>query len=309
MRIEELVKSIDAFAETVKREWQKLKRNMEEVVEILSSKRLLGLLRCRHVVQDFAGVDGSMAELVRLRSGSLFLVKAVRVESTGEAESVEDIVYAMGGGEEVREYATFAMMKLEAQLAQKAKAKLVVLDGPLVDPPYTPRFEPASRDFSKYHEWRAKILESLKTRGKTVIGFTKAVGSQRLLDRLIGGWHSRLGDADKAYILLKSYLEEHDESYCGAYLAPLEPPARPPFSVYHGLRIAFIYVRWWDDVARLELFASNMGEALEAVASLTSHKLPAPAPVLLAHKRASISKSVVRAFAQRLMKSLPTLHP
>jgi hypothetical protein len=248
-----------------------------------------------------------MGKILDTRSGAVYAVRAVRVEPGSPTACEEDVVYASGADDEVKEYASLRMMLAEARLASTASASLIVMDGPVVDPPFEPRSAQALNATPRYHEVRASLLSSPLRRGAVVVGFAKRAGGLTLL-RAVTGWDiALLGDGEAAYLILSRVIAVR--RWCGALIGPLDPPRVRPYTLYRGLRLIYLLLAWWDRVARLEVLGGDPLEAATALARLTPRGLPAPVPVMLAHRAASVPARSVRALTQKLVALLPTLHP
>ncbi len=260
---------------------------------------------CR--ARRFIGVDGSYA-LYTLGAVTVVLVRAVAV-ALGEEPYLIDSgvrVYAMPtpfDNLEARLAAEDLMAVEETRILERLAAEtrlgnetLIVLDGPLYDPP---RPAPQSRIAARllpethpdYHEWRASILRRLARRA-VVAGYVKRPGSVRWLA-------SSLGSEAPDNMLASRLLSP------GEYTRPRAAPRGSHHPAYGG--IYYTYARLWRSVVRVEALGPlHVEEATRCLAALTPR--PHPAPVAAAHEASRLTSRdaeiAVKLLVSRLSKEL-----
>ncbi len=199
------------------------------------------------------------------------------------------------GVEDADEAAEYDMMAMEARalLEASSHAELLVVDGPLVDPPREPRGGVARVRHKGYHKLRATML-SKAFRRTLVVGFVKKPRSERLLAPILG-WRGY--DIDAATTVL--------EEYRGFMLGPIRLRGGV-YSEYESLGICTSYIMapWWPHAARVEAPCSRIGEACSLLLALTPKGSLAPIPVQAAHQLASIGRSGVEGLRRALVEKI-----
>ncbi len=161
---------------------------------------------------------------------------------------------------------------------------LVVIDGPLQDPPRgnVPSSKLGLEALNRvagvrdYHAWRAKVVRELVSRGCTLAFFVKRPTGSRLLTH-----------AYDDELVARIALEELE------YTRP--EPLPPRILHYAQLDAAYSYVKLGGKPARVEVVPRGSAEeALRALAALTPKGLPYPIPVLAAHTLTRVSSEDAR---------------
>ena len=294
---------------------RKLESNVRELVawasraaRELADRGLVELLSCEDRRDaSWAGVDGWYGLVGRVGLTPVYYYRAVAVAGGALAGSRDGIVYSPGSPEdEVHELASLAALMAEAVLARELEGvEVVVVDGPLADPPHEPRGALARSRLPRYHARRAGLLRDLVRRGVLLLGYAKRL-SGRALASVLGALPAQLGDAELATAVLGTALREARSS-CFAVLGPL-PLASPAAEHYAALRPAVYYVmaRWWASARRLEVPRGQADDALALLPSLVPRGLEHPAPVLLAHRLAAPSPAEIE--AARMILARVTSH-
>ena len=285
----------------IRRELEEVRRRARSFAEWLEANHLLHVVSScpSRAYDEVAGVDGWLAEMASLHSIVVYGVRAVRVavgEDTARIEELfEDAVTHVGVGEEdVKELAQYHMMLAEARLARNASQPVVMLDGPLIDPPLPPRGQPTRRLLGNYHVVRAQLLREALT-SRLVVGYVKTPKTTSL-SRLLG--FKGLGDAELGELILSEIISD---GACGAWIGTLKPTA-PVLDYYEplGIGYAIVKLRWWKGVRGVEAPAKLMEYALNVVAGWTPKGVQHPVPVLVAHHKASAPRNLIEGFRMLL---------
>jgi hypothetical protein len=330
-----------------------LRRALERVESLAGRFRLLGsyggrlldlleaeglLHRLEGVSWDFrsVGVDGSR-QILRGVMGRHYVfldVAVVEVEPGGRgfrvAYPVADVVEVEDPtGSSVDTVAEYAMLLGETQTIAglRCESGVVMLDGPIVDPPGPLDAELASRAFSQmlgvglgearrlaeeYHERRARAIAGL---GCPVVGVVKRVSSHTLLASLAARAGARLpqgvSDGDLAAALAAAARERGLSLFAVGPGDACEAMEGGVASAYctGGLRVYYAYTFAPRTMKpyRVEVLAGEPGEALRAAAYAQAATLPGhslPLPVLLAHEKSTIRRSTVKLIYREMLARL-----
>ncbi len=250
-----------------------------------------GLLRRLDHVEppgSYAGVDGWLARVYTVYSQAVYYTRAVAVYMLDGSEDLgvlEDLILlpVEGGYEDCDEAAEYTMMTMEARLVLESSGRvpLVMVDGPLVDPPREPRSQLARRLHSNYHPSRAGLLREASRRA-LVVGYVKKPRGERLLAPLLE-WRGY--DLEVATVVLQTVAGEEV-----VMLGPIEL-AGGVYDAYrlYGLRLctAYTITPWWQYARRVEAECGRIEEAVALVHALTPRGAKHPVPVQLAHQEAN----------------------
>ena len=305
--------------------YEKLQRHTDSIANALKSvlreaRRLrdrLGVAKaeeCRYT--RFIGIDGSFV----IHTGGILtvaLVQAAAVVLTTRrdgrlaVERVErlgpytftittpyDSIEARAAIEDAM--SVYETLILEKMLEEADSETLIVLDGPIPDPP---RHVPLSRltlqlvgdilkDKDDYHSWRASVVLHAANRGG-VAGYVKRPGGIKWLASSIG---VALDDQFIAEAVLNP----------GEYIRPRIAPLAHPLDAYKELY--YTYVRVSDaTIARIDSIGA-LGATRAAECLLLLPRAKHPLPVIAAHKAATLrmddAKRVYRLLLSLLARRL-----
>ena len=293
-RASEAARRLYADIERARREGERLLEHLEERNLVVRVK-LGGSARA-------VGIDGSLATVLATPVAHVFIARAVAVTVEGGvlADYWDAVYEPTGVREQAQVRATLRMLELELRaLADALRTGLpVVIDGPIVDPPYTPSDPEAAELAGSLHSRRATILRRL--RGVPVIGYVKSEAPRG--GPVLAG--VRVNAVTAATVLAAA--ADDGEAAC---LGPL--PLNPLPVAYAGLNLAagYVYLPWWDLARRIEVAGADFAAACRLIASLTPAGLEHPAPVALAHRLSGIPAHVARAVRQLVASQVATLHP
>jgi hypothetical protein len=286
-----------------------LARLRAKVLELAEQLRADGLLSTSYCVEpgsiSYAGVDGWRGLLGYIAATPVYGVRVVRVEEGKLADTTHDAIYAPGMGErEAEELAMIRMLLVEAELASRSSAKVVVIDGPVVDPPWDPSRRLSVAIARDYHALRASLLSRIVRRGGILIGYAKLFQGYALAKHL--GLEGSIGDAELATLILGEVLR-NEPNKCYALLGPFRPQ-QPAIDYYVELDLVTYYVMasWWQSARRVEVPGKQVEAALTSLFGLTPRGLAHPLPVILAHRVATPPRSWLAAARALLAKT--TLH-
>jgi hypothetical protein len=308
----------------------------DRLLDRLEAEGLLHILD--DVVWDFhsIGVDGSR-QILKGVMGRYYIfldVAVVEVEAGGRSFRVRypvaDVVEVEDpAGGSVEPAAEYAMLLGETWTIEglKCRSAVVMLDGPIVDPPMPIDVEVASKVFSqmlgitlsearglaeKYHELRAEAIGRLNC---PVVGVVKRVSSHMLLASMVEGIGARLplgvSDGDLAAALAAAARERGLKLFaigpgdaCNAMESELaEAYCSTGSRIYYAYTFAPRTMRPY----RVEVLAEKPEEALRAAAYAQAATVPGhylPLPVLLAHEKSTIRRSVVKLIYREMLARL-----
>ncbi|AEM38770.1 NurA domain protein [Pyrolobus fumarii 1A] len=268
-------------------------------------------------------VDGSYA-VYGAHGLHAIVVKAAIVVISADKTSVTTLgplvtsVYSLTGGEEIHRVAEELMIALETiavarSTADASDAALLILDGPIADPPRPAPLSTNTRRILKrllnieiddLHRWRASMLSSALRRLHALAGYVKRPSGSTLLTRKLDTLAGKLQQVDDAWI-------------AGIALGPGEatsPERMPPEGIYQlyytmlgGIEYTYAKVGMMPP-ARLEVAPIGViDKILGCLSSLTKHSKH-PLPIQLAHEKSLVSleeaKTAHRLITNTLIKRL-----
>ena len=300
--------------------YERLQRHTDSIADTLRSvlreaRRLRGKLgvakagECRYT--RFIGIDGSFV----IHSGGVLTVAlvqaaAVIISTRDDGQLVVERVERIGpytftvttpyDSIEVRAAIEEAMgvyetLILEKMLDEVDSETLIVLDGPIPDPPRHVPLSGLTRqlvgdildDKDSYHRWRASVVLDAASRGG-IAGYVKRPGGVRWLASSIGV------ELDDQFIA-DAVLEP------GEYIRPRTAPLTHPLDAYKELHYTYVKTSG-AGVARVDSIGA-LGAMRAAECLLLLPRARHPLPVAAAHRAATLRIDDARR-VHRLLLSL-----
>jgi len=316
--------------------YRELGRYAGRLLDRLEAEGLLHTFR--GAVWDFrsVGVDGSR-QVLRGVMGRYYVfldVAMVEVEAGGRGFRVGypivDVVEVEDPtGSTVEAVAEYAMLlgETRAIAALRCGGSVVMLDGPIVDPPAPVDAGLASAAFAqmlgvdsaeaqrlaeRYHDFRADAIAGL---GCPVVGVVKRVSSHTMLVSLAARagvqLPSGVSDGDVAAALAAAARERGLGFFAVGPGDACSVMERGLASAYcsGGRRVYYAYSFTPPSMKpyRVEVLSEKPGEAIQAAryayaATMPGHHLPLP--VLLAHEKSTIRRSMVKLIYREMLVRL-----
>lgn len=222
--------------------------------------------------------------------------------------------------------AELEMFKKELEVLKKLgsgaeKESMILIDGPIIDPPNAKRDE-----VKRYLEKRRAAISALLKKGINVVGFVKRIQGRTVLNYLQSKFKLRINDIPESirndwsfintilgniayrlhYAVLKKKIEEEDVIYVFYTYPPIEEEDINYNSVFksHGVNIYSIYMLTLDksrvrrhvarvDIATMETLNEKFVEEkiIRNIALLYMSGLRYPLPIELAHAVCRIPKT------------------
>ncbi|MEM1646320.1 MAG: DNA double-strand break repair nuclease NurA [Candidatus Korarchaeota archaeon] len=296
----------------------------------------------------FAGVDSSMTPPQRLGPYLVSAVSAALVITRGvcdeplkslnvKIEKAPELSDAKHAINEIR----LKMFELETEMINKAIGSLkndygkgvILIDGPIVDPPNFPKSPQPLRNYyeTEYAKSRSNIIHYGISEGLNIIGVVKKISGNFLSEYLANTLNEKdlfekVNDYTIATLLFKSKkLNNILISACNSYedvilaTRPLELSEKgTDYRAYreHGIYVFYFYILMSlrdlkKKILRLEIVFDHepqMSELLEnawkaaklvAAATLPGHSLPAP--IILAHESCTIPRSTAKIIMREMV--------
>ncbi len=270
---------------------------------------------CRYASSDLhvIGVDGSFAiyggdkiEVIVVKVAAIELLNSeVNAKVVGPFPVVLPVSHTGRVTRETAEEltATLEVLTLHSMVREKGDKKTIaVIDGPIVDPPYTPAGNIARSILAKrlgiryedYHSWRAALLKDVVRVASGVVGYVKRVSSINPLSsiaRLVVG-----ASAPRTPLALHSILDPGEAT---KPLEPLHPRA------YRSIEIGVVYWRQaFSRLVEVEVAPKHRYQELMNILSCLVTGDKPPLPVLLAHEKSKVSVRLAQALYRLAARSL-----
>jgi len=264
--------------------------------------------------QRVAGLDSSMAIASPHPSTRIAIVKASLIESSASGSRVLKDVFRVEVVEAPRrvvdDVVEDLMLALESSLLSERIEGMLLIDGPVVDPPrpQSPHSTTLLRSAvgeENLHAYRAHRIAELLSRGVDVVGFVKrieGVGSDgELLEPILF----------RALRILEQKLGSR--VYIAADLEREHPEAVKHYREA-GIDIVHVYALYGARAIRIDVAClsrcslDRCSEVVERVLSLPSLN-GVPLPVALAHERCRVGRDVVEVVERCIARRILAIDP
>ncbi len=280
------------------------------------------------------GVDGSSRILLSIGGLHIVAINVSKVVIDKELKIVsasnpfQEVFYVNDpGGDIVEDVMKVSMLLLESYALRDVNTPIVMIDGPIVDPPkdidptvyrYVVQTLKLGVDTNThYHIVRARIIRNLVEKGIQVIGIVKRISSENLFTRYIMMKYRRSipihNDRILVPILLHTACIEHEASSdYFVYTTPIPYNYIEVCRYYRdcGLNIMSMYIaRCGTKPIRVDVAVTNANDldAHQLTSIVASYLLPGssiPIPVMMAHLLCTKGTSHVDDLASLIVKKV-----
>ncbi len=328
---EALQKLISSASETVARlvhRVSRLRSELQRKVRELIDQGLVFALEGGEFKGSAVGIDGSSNVILSLWGLHVFAVLVTRILINMQSKSI-DIEYPYSfvdvvedpSGNLYRDIVDEVMLASETVALSSVRGDIVVIDGPIIDPPREPHdmsLDIVKRalgiDLGDYHAWRAKTIRRALEGGKKVIGVVKRVRGSGELLRYIYITDLSIVSSEEllATMLLNEARRELGCYDCTIVTKPI-PLKLDLASVYmeNGVNVVVSYVmfRGCDRVLRIEVACTAGSEpevegAFRVLDALAPYGSCLPLPVALAHEKCRIGKDTAQLLRESVLSKI-----
>ena len=317
---EALLEALERAASRLREALAPALRLGEQLLREAFERGLLHPLEPRPPSSTVYAVDGGAARAV-LGAGLAAVLHAAAVEYEPQQGAIvgerhlASVVTVPGLGPEALEAIETAMIALETLLASSLPANgLLVLDGPLADPPWVPRATEllgavagqlasdhgaeAVETVHRIHEMRRRLFT-----GRSSVGVVKRLTGSLVLQALAPREEAAVVGDDPAARGMLAALRRRGEQrpHC---VGPV-PLGGGVYQAYPGLHTCLVLDPRGPGFYRVEaLGARACVEAAEALAGLTPPGARLPLPVMLAHHAARAPRRLLPVLVRRALAGL-----
>ncbi len=326
---EALQRLVSSTSETVARlvhRVSRLRSELQRKVRELIDQGLVFALEGSELRGSVVGIDGSSNIILSLWGLHVFAVLVTRILINMQSRSI-DVEYPYSfvdvvedpSGNLYREVVDEVMLASETAALSSIHGDVVVIDGPIIDPPREPHDmslgivrRVLGIDLGDYHAWRAKTIRRALERGKKVIGVVKRVRGSGEPLRYITDLSIVSSEELLATVLLNEARRELGCHDCTIATKPI-PLRLDLASVYMGngvnVMVSYVVFRGCNRVLRIEVARTagsepEVEEVLKVLDALTPYGSCLPLPVVLAHEKCRIGKDMAQLLRESVLSKI-----
>jgi len=339
--IDKLINSLNKTLNEVSKEFIETRKKLNFLANKLLGNEILVLNIDRNIIEEIEsiiGIDGSSSIIGSLGGFHLFAIvtslviidKYFKNIQTKYPITIVEYVYDPTASmvdktiEEVMLGAeTFTLSSIHGK-------NMVLIDGPLIDPPHEVRIESLNKinkvlkiGIDNYHRWRASIIRELLDKGNIVVGIVKRIRSQGVVMKCLGiernEFLNRYSDETLIAILFESVYRTKQCHNCAFITKPCNILSDNAVVHYYrkvGIEILSSFVAipprlkpFRIDIAlnydeELEHRSSKVLRYISNVLSTVPPGHVLPLPTTLAHEKCSISYDAILQLRRFLLSKL-----